>query len=85
MPSVRLGSRRISLPGNRIARVALGGALCVLGVFGFLPILGFWMVPLGLIILSYDFAAVRRFRRRVQVKFQRWWNARRAASAEREG
>ncbi len=81
MPSVRIGSRKLSLPGNRIARVAIGVALCVFGVFGFLPILGFWMVPLGLIVLSYDFAAVRRFRRRMQVKFQRWWNARKAARA----
>lgn len=79
MPSVRIGSRKLALPGNKIARVAIGVVLCVLGVFGFLPILGFWMVPLGLLVLSYDFAAVRRFRRRAQVKFQRWWNARKAA------
>jgi purine-cytosine permease-like protein len=38
------------------------------GCLGFLPVLGYWMIPLGLIILSIDFPAVRRFRRRWAVK-----------------
>lgn len=46
--------------------------LVVLGLFGFLPVLGFWMIPLGLLILSYDIAFVRRQRRKVTV----WWNRR---------
>jgi hypothetical protein len=45
--------------------------LVILGLFGFLPILGFWMIPLGLIVLSYDFASVRRARRRTAVRFGR--------------
>jgi hypothetical protein len=45
----------------------------VLGCFGFLPVLGFWMIPLGLLILSYEFARVRRWRRRAAV----WWERRR--------
>jgi hypothetical protein len=31
---------------------ALG--LIVGGVFGFLPVLGFWMIPLGLLLLAQD-------------------------------
>jgi hypothetical protein len=42
-------------------------------MLGFLPILGFWMIPLGLLILSYEFAVVRRLRRRSVV----WWERRR--------
>jgi hypothetical protein len=45
------------------------GVLCVLaGFLGFLPILGFWMLPLGLLVLSIDIPIVRRFRRRAEVK-----------------
>ena len=30
------------------------------GVFGFLPILGFWMFPLGLALVIADFPPLRR-------------------------
>lgn len=53
--------------------MVLGSALVIGGVAGFLPILGFWMLPLGLIVLSIDLALVRRHRRRLQV----WWGRRR--------
>jgi hypothetical protein len=36
-----------------------------------LPILGVWMLPLGLIILSIDLSFVRRWRRRAEVKWGR--------------
>ena len=41
------------------------------GLLGFLPILGFWMVPLGLYVLSRDSARVRRARRRLTVHLGR--------------
>jgi hypothetical protein len=53
-------------------RIALGLFLCIGGFLGFLPILGFWMVPLGLIILSVDLAPVRRLRRRLEILWGRW-------------
>jgi hypothetical protein len=61
------------MPRSRWLRIAIGGALVVLGIFGFLPVLGFWMIPLGFLILSYEFASVRRARRRSVV----WWERRR--------
>lgn len=61
------------MPRSRVGRIATGSALVVGGTFGFLPILGFWMVPLGLIVLSHDLPAVRRRRRRLAV----WWASRR--------
>ena len=73
MPSVRLGTRRISLPAARPARIAVGAGLIVGGTLGFLPILGFWMLPLGLVVLSVDFPSVRRQRRRATVAIGRWW------------
>jgi hypothetical protein len=63
------------LPASRAARIALGGALIVGGIAGFLPILGFWMLPLGMLVLSVDVPAVRRWRRRFSV----WWARRRQA------
>jgi len=61
-----------------MGRVALGAALIVGGLVGFLPILGFWMLPLGLLILSIDLALVRRHRRRLQV----WWGRRWAGNGQ---
>jgi uncharacterized membrane protein len=59
--------RHIHMPQSRTHRIAIGTALVFGGVLGFLPVLGFWMVPLGVLVLSYEFASVRRFRRRVTV------------------
>lgn len=56
----------------RILRVIVGILLLLGGILGFLPILGFWMIPLGLMVLSYDLPIVRRWRRRLEV-----WRGRR--------
>jgi hypothetical protein len=85
MPSIRFGKRSISLPRSRTARVAVGGGFLLGGALGFLPVLGFWMVPIGLIVLSHDFPRVRRLRRQSEVALlRRWARFRRkpAASAE---
>lgn len=65
-------------------RVALGTALVIMGIFGWLPILGFWMIPLGLLILSVDFHYARRFRRRLEVWSGRRRRARQAPSNKAE-
>ncbi|OJF91034.1 hypothetical protein [Pararhizobium antarcticum] len=69
-----LGKFRFRLPQSRMFRVLIGCALILGGLLGFLPVLGFWMVPLGLIVLSQDFAVVRRLRRRIAVWWARKWN-----------
>ncbi|MET3790401.1 hypothetical protein [Aquamicrobium terrae] len=70
---ITLLGKEFTLPRSRRARVAIGVVLIVFGLFGFLPVLGFWMIPLGLLVLSYEFALVRRWRRRFAV----WWERRR--------
>lgn len=65
--------RRIPVPRHRMARISLGILLVFGGLLGFLPILGFWMIPLGLYVLSQDFPGVRRFRRRATVWLGRHW------------
>lgn len=61
------------MPRSRKARIVIGVLLVIGGCLGFLPILGFWMIPLGLLVLSYEFASVRRWRRRSEI----WWAERR--------
>ncbi|MEM1038371.1 MAG: hypothetical protein AAGI12_02745 [Pseudomonadota bacterium] len=64
------------MPKSRAGRMVVGVALVIGGIFGFLPIVGFWMLPLGLLVLSVDFPTIRRFRRRCQVRLMRWWKKR---------
>ncbi len=40
-------------------RSLVGMLLCVGGVFGFLPVLGFWMLPLGLAFIALDVPPLR--------------------------
>jgi hypothetical protein len=42
-----------------------GGLLVCGGLFGFLPVLGFWMLPLGLILLADDFPLLRSMGSRI--------------------
>jgi len=68
---IRIGSRSFRLPQHPRARIALGTGLVVGGTLGFLPVLGFWMIPLGLLVLSQDLPVVRRWRRNFVVRMER--------------
>ena len=57
-------------PQLRVPRIVAGVLLVLFGFVGFLPVLGFWMVPVGLLVLSQDLNFVRRGRRRVTL----WWD-----------
>lgn len=54
MSKVKIGNRKIHLPKSRPLRLLLGVLLVLLGMLGFLPVIGFWMIPLGIIVLSID-------------------------------
>lgn len=41
-------------------RIVAGVLLVIGGMFGFLPVLGFWMIPLGLMLLAVDFPWAKR-------------------------
>lgn len=41
-------------PNSRLIRLPLGIVLILAGIVGFLPILGFWMIPLGLMVVAKD-------------------------------
>jgi len=56
--------RRTIPPGLRFV---LGVLLIIGGIFGFLPVLGFWMIPLGVAVCALDISAlIRRFGNRRQ-------------------
>ena len=74
---IKFGKHEMPVPGSRLFRISLGILLCVGGLLGFLPILGFWMVPLGLLILSVDLPFARRFRRKIEV----WWGRRKSKNS----
>ncbi|MEM6464069.1 MAG: PGPGW domain-containing protein [Pseudomonadota bacterium] len=59
------------MPQSRALRIALGCLFVIGGILGFLPVLGFWMIPLGLFILSHDLPTVRRWRRRLVLRFSK--------------
>jgi len=85
MARVKLAGRIFHLPRSRFLRISLGLAFILMGCLGFLPVVGFWMIPVGLVILSVDSPLVRRLRRRSEVwvlrRFNRWRHKR--ASGDR--
>ncbi|SNY93282.1 hypothetical protein SAMN04515647_3571 [Cohaesibacter sp. ES.047] len=68
---IQIARWRIPIPGTPLARKSLGSALIVGGILGFLPVLGFWMIPLGLMVLSIDLPYLRKYRRKWDVKLEK--------------
>ncbi|WP_375309656.1 hypothetical protein WHZ77_20820 [Bradyrhizobium sp. A5] len=52
-------------PSSRWVRIPSGALLVVGGVLSFLPVLGVWMLPLGLALLAEDVPALRTSRSKV--------------------
>ena len=57
--------RFLRVPGSRWLRIPIGILLTFGGVLGFLPILGFWMLPIGLALLADDLPLLRSGRSRI--------------------
>ena len=47
-------------PSSLLARIVVALLLIFGGIFSFLPILGIWMLPLGLIIIAQDLPFLQR-------------------------
>lgn len=41
-------------PSSRLVRIPLAALLILGGIFSFLPVLGLWMLPLGLLLIAQD-------------------------------
>lgn len=69
-------------PGAGWVRVPLAAALILGGFVGFLPILGFWMLPIGVLLLAEDFPVLKRPTLRALGAVQGWWDRRRGRAEE---
>lgn len=63
--------RKSRNPKLRPVRILAGGLLVLGGLAGFLPLVGFWMLPLGLAILARDISFARRLLQKLRGLF-RW-------------
>ena len=85
MARIKIAGRSFDLPKSRLLRITIGVVLILLGFVGFLPVLGFWMIPLGLLVLSIDIPAIRRWRRQAEVRLGQWLKSRYPSLATKLG
>ena len=83
---------RLRKPQARIVRIPLGLLFICAGFLWFLPALGLWCLPIGLLLIAQDVPFLRRPVGRMTlylldrwVRLRKWWAQRRArAKAEKE-
>jgi hypothetical protein len=63
--------RRLRRPGAAWLRVILSVLLILGGMLWFFPILGLWMLPLGLLLIADDLPAFRRWLVTMAMRFDR--------------
>jgi hypothetical protein len=61
-----------------VVRIAIGVLLVIGGALGFLPVLGFWMIPLGLAVIFIDLPVVKRISSRLRSRWQAFRRRRQA-------
>jgi len=70
---IRTPTHWLRRPSSRWARVPGGLLLVCGGLLFFLPLLGLWMAPLGLMLLAEDIPPLRRTRDRILARVARRW------------
>jgi len=63
---------RLKTHPNHWLRKTVGILLVIGGLLGFLPVLGYWMIPVGLALLAVDWPWARHLSR----KLISWWGRR---------
>jgi hypothetical protein len=71
VPWVRGRVDRLLGDRMRLVRVPVGIVFVLGGLVGFLPVLGFWMLPLGLLLLAIDLPALRPLVSSVSIRLRR--------------
>jgi hypothetical protein len=66
-------SRALREPQAKLVRIPTAGLLIVGGVFSFLPVLGLWMLPLGLLLLAVDLPSLQPPMSRMLLWIERRW------------
>jgi hypothetical protein len=64
--------RWVRQPHLHVVRIPLAIVLILGGVFSFLPVLGLWMLPLGLAVLAVDVPPLKKPVGDLLVRLQRW-------------
>lgn len=73
-------------PATKFVRIPIGMLLILGGIFSFLPILGIWMLPLGLLLLALDVAFLRTPVSAAILRVKRKWTTwRRSRQADQRG
>lgn len=67
---------RLRTPRAALIRLPLALLLVVGGVFSFLPVLGVWMLPLGLLLLAIDIPILRGPLADGVIRIRQWWRRR---------
>ena len=75
--------RWLRQPSSRWVRLPAGIVLIAGGLLGFLPVLGLWMIPLGLLLLAQDLPFLRRPMRCALDAAERGWIRHQAARRRR--
>ncbi len=68
---MRAPTRWLRRPSSRWVRIPTGLLLVLGGLLSILPLLGLWMLPLGLFLLAEDMPPLRRTRNRILDRIQR--------------
>lgn len=80
--------RWLRKPSSRWIRIPAGVLLIVGGILSVLPILGLWMLPLGLLLLAQDLPFLQRPMRRLLIRAEhrwtRWKRSRRHGRSRRD-
>ncbi|MEO6945779.1 MAG: hypothetical protein ABI146_06070 [Nitrobacter sp.] len=71
--------RWVRRPSSRLVRIPLAILLVFGGIFSFLPVLGVWMLPLGLILIAQDLPFLQGPMARMLGWIERKWIERKAA------
>jgi hypothetical protein len=66
-------------PSSRLARVPVAALLMVGGIFSFLPVLGLWMLPLGLLLVAQDVPVLQKPLARLLGWIEHKWTRRQRA------
>jgi hypothetical protein len=75
LPRFAATTLRWSRQSSVWVRWPIAALFIVGGVLGFLPVLGFWMIPLGLILIAQDLPFLRRPLARMFAWVARKWPA----------
>ncbi|MCB8882860.1 hypothetical protein ACELLULO517_21620 [Acidisoma cellulosilytica] len=83
---IRDATHWLLAPKARWARIPVGLLLILGGIFSFLPLLGIWMLPLGLILLAEDISFLRRLREKaldwIEARHPHWIYGRHATKPQ---